>query len=45
MKKRVPVTLKDHEHETLLAAAKAVGLPISAYLRLAALEKAAREAG
>lgn len=44
MSKRVPVTLDDDQHEKLSAAAKAVGLTISAYLRLAALEKAARKA-
>jgi uncharacterized protein (DUF1778 family) len=40
-KPRVPVTLTEEQHKTLLTAAEAVGLTISAYIRMAALERAA----
>jgi uncharacterized protein (DUF1778 family) len=39
-KPRVPVTLTEEQHKTLLTAAEAVGLTISAYIRMAALERA-----
>lgn len=39
-KPRVPVTLTKEQHEIITKAAESVGLTISAYLRLAALEKA-----
>ena len=39
MAKRVPVTLEDDQHKKISAAADAVGLTISAYLRFAALER------
>ena len=39
-KPRVPVTLSNEQHEIITKAANAVGLTVSAFLRLAALEKA-----
>lgn len=42
-KTRVPVSLTDEQHAALLAAADKVGLTISAYIRMAALEKAAEK--
>lgn len=45
MPKRVPVTLDNDQHAIIAAAAEAVGLTISAYLRMAALERAKRESG
>lgn len=41
-KPRVPVTLTDDQHKILTKAAEDVGLTISAYIRMAALEKAAK---
>lgn len=41
-KPRVPVTLTDEQHQLLTKAAEAVGLTISAYIRMAALEKATK---
>ena len=39
-KTRIPVTLTGEQHESLTRAAEKVGLTISAYIRMVALEKA-----
>lgn len=41
---RVPITLDEDQHAKILAAAEAVGLTISAYIRMATLERVNREA-
>lgn len=40
---RIPVTLTEDQHEKLTAAAEALGLTISAYIRAAALREAGRD--
>lgn len=40
---RVPVPLSPEQHEAIKAAADALGLTLSAYLRVAALEKVKRD--
>ena len=41
---RVPITLTDNQHEKLTKAAEKLGLTISAYIRMVALEKAGGDA-
>ena len=42
--KRVPISLTEDQHKALEQAAAAMGLTISSYIRLAALELAKRDA-
>jgi uncharacterized protein (DUF1778 family) len=43
-KKRVPISLTEDQHKSLEQAAAAMGLTISSYIRLAALERVKRDA-
>jgi hypothetical protein len=43
-KKRVPISLTEDQHKALEQAAAAMGLTISSYIRLAALERVKRDA-
>ena len=40
---RIPVALSDEQHKAIKQAAQALGLTISAYVRVAALEKVRRD--
>jgi len=40
---RVPITLNDEQHARLKQAAEKLGLTISAYIRMVALEKAGND--
>lgn len=42
--KRVPISLTEDQHQALEQAAAAMGLTISSYIRLAALERVKRDA-
>jgi uncharacterized protein (DUF1778 family) len=42
--KRIPVPLSEEQHRAIKAAADALGLTMSQYLRVAALEKAKSDA-
>jgi uncharacterized protein (DUF1778 family) len=42
-KKRVPISLTESQHKALEQAAAAMGLTISSYIRLSALERVKRD--